>query len=348
MRHNLFVCNKENTRWERKCLVIMFMDHLFIEPRETLLDRCSHIENDLALEPPDVPPLCDSLPGLRSRMVDIGGLRLFCEEQGNGTPLMLLHGGPGHSHHGFHPAFSRLGDGVRVIYYDQRGCRHSEYAPGAGYSVGQSADDLEALRRALGIDRWVLLGHSYGGFLAQCYAAKYPQSVAGLLLVCSAIPSREMHHLNPSPLPEFLAPEEQAAQEAIFSNPALTNAQLMYNSLLNGRWKRNHYYRPTRETLARIARYEWVHDEGYYEAMATSMLDFDLTGVFDDGAIPTLIVEGRWDLTWNTDKPEKLHALHPHAPLEIFQQSGHLPFNDEPERFFKLLDDYLSGLLNAR
>jgi proline iminopeptidase len=317
---------------------------LFIAPRETLLDRRVHLESDLALEPPDVPPWCGLLPRLRPRLIDIGGARLFYEEQGEGMPLVLLHGGPGHSHHGFHPAFSRLGDGVRAIYYDQRGCGRSDCAPGSGYSVDQSIDDLEALRQALGISRWTVLGHSYGGFLAQCYAARHPAAVAGLLLVCSAIPSREMYHLDPSPLPDFLSPEEQAAQQAIFGNPALTPAQLMYNALVNGRWKRNFYYRPTRETLARIARYEWVHDEGYYDAVATSMLDFDLTGDFDAGALPTLIVEGHWDLTWNTDKPSKLHRLHPHARLEIFPNSGHMPFNDEPKRFFTLLDEFLAIL----
>jgi len=317
---------------------------LFVEPRETLLDRRAHVEDDLALEPPVVPPLGDLLPDLRPRLVEIGGLRLFCEEQGDGMPLVLLHGGPGHSHHGFHPAFSRLDDGVRAIYYDQRGCWRSDYYPGEGYSVAQSVADLEALRRALGIDRWAVLGHSYGGFLAQCYAARHPAFVAGLVLVGSAIPSREMFRLDPSPFPDFLSPEEQAAQEAIFANPALTPAQLMYNLLLNGRWRRNHYYRPTRETLARIARYEWTHDDGYYDAVVGDMLHWDLTGAFDAGAIPTLIVEGRWDLTWNTDKPDKLHRLHPHARLELFPRSGHLPFNDEPDHFFGLLEEFLAGL----
>lgn len=322
---------------------MMDLPDIFVTPRETLHDRRAHVESDLTLVPPTLPPLCALLPNLRPRLVDIGGLRLYVEEQGEGIPLVLLHGGPGHSHHGFHPAFSRLDGGTRVIYYDQRGCWRSDYAPEAGYSVAQSVDDLEALRRALGIVRWVVLGHSYGGFLAQCYAVKFPQSVAGLMLVCSAIPSREMFNLTPSPLPEFFSPEEQAAQDAIFNNPQLTDMQLMYNLLLNGRWRRNHYYRPTLDTLARIARYEYAHDAGYCEAVGKSMHDVDLTGAFD-GSIPTLLVEGRWDLTWNTDKSETLHALHPHAPLEIFPHSGHLPFNDEPERFFALLESFIGRL----
>lgn len=306
-----------------------------------MLDRPVHLEPGVILDVPVVPPLCDLLPDLCPRHVDIGdGVRLFCEEQGSGIPLVLLHGGPGNSHHSFHPAFSLLDDRIRAIYYDQRGCWRSDYTPGSGYCVDQSVEDLEALRRALGIERWVVLGHSYGGFLAQWYAAKHTSSIAGLILVCSAIPSKDMYTLT-STYPEYLIPEEQAMQDRIFGDPSLTQAQLMYNIQINGRWKRNQYYRPSTDTLSRTALYEWTFDEGYYDDIAQSMLACDVTGAFDDGAIPTLIVEGRWDNTWNTDKPAKLHKLHPQARLEYFQMSGHLPFNDEPERFFPMIEEFV-------
>ena len=87
-------------------------------------------------------------------------------------PVVLLNGGPGATHHYFHPWFSRAKDFARVIYYDQRGCGLSDYNPGAGYSVFQAVEDLEQLRRALEIDQWVVAGHSYGGYLAQQYAVQ--------------------------------------------------------------------------------------------------------------------------------------------------------------------------------
>ena len=60
--------------------------------------------------------------------------------------MVLLHGGPGGTHHYFHPTFSRAAEFSRVIYYDQRGCGLSDYAPGEGYTIQQAADDIEALR----------------------------------------------------------------------------------------------------------------------------------------------------------------------------------------------------------
>ncbi len=57
-----------------------------------------------------------------------------------------------------------------------------------------------------------------------------------------------------------------------------------------------------------------------------------------------MIMEGQWDLTWNTDKPDVLHKNHPNARLVLFDESAHSPFDDEPEKFFDTLRDYVSSL----
>jgi proline iminopeptidase len=97
---------------------------------------------------PDTPKLCDSFQGDRGK-VDIGDCSLYTEsEPGTGKyPLVLLHGGPGATHHYFHPYLSRAaGSFQSVNYYDQRGCGESDYSPGQRYSIDQAVDDLEALR----------------------------------------------------------------------------------------------------------------------------------------------------------------------------------------------------------
>ena len=101
-------------------------------------------------------------------------------------PIVLLHGGPGATNHDFHPHF--LGrENFLVITYDQRGTGISDYVKGEGYSSPQAAADLDNLRLALGIKKWVVSGHSYGGLLAQYYATKYPENLAGLALVGSSL-----------------------------------------------------------------------------------------------------------------------------------------------------------------
>jgi len=313
------------------------------EKRERAMDRVVHIEEGIIREIPSVPRLCDNM-NIRKEKVDIGDCKLYCEQEGQGTALVLLHGGPGATHHNFHPWFSQAKDFARVIYYDQRGCGLSDYQPGKGYSVDQAVDDLDRLRQALGIDQWAVLGHSYGGFLAQYYATKHPENVQGLVLMCA---STGLHGQSlPSRQGEFISPEERQKMNQIRKTSGLSIAQLVYNNHLNGDWKRQSYYKPTREQLAQTALYGWVHDfdHNFNGVMSRSQNAVDLEGAFAQCPIPTLILEGTWDMSWNTDKPERLRRNHPNARLVMFEASAHSPFEDEPEAFFPVLKDFVTTL----
>ncbi len=310
--------------------------------RERAMDRIVHIEQGIIRDIPQVPRLCDSM-AIQKGKIDIGGCNLYCEQEGEGVLLVLINGGPGGTHHCFHPYFSRAKDFARIIYYDQRGCGLSDYKPDKGYTVAQAVDDLDHLRQSLGIDRWVLLGFSYGGLLAQCYATKYPQNAKGLVLVGSS-----MGFLDSSPSRdyEFVSRQEQEKFEQIRRTPGLSMAQAVYNLHLNGDWKRQNYYRPSREDLARMALYEWVQDKDFGHH-GPSENEVDLPGAFKHCPIPTLILEGKWDMSWSADKPQRFHKNHPNAKLIIFNESAHSIFEDEPEAFFKELRQFLSGLADV-
>ena len=82
--------------------------------RETVLDRVVYIHTGLIREIPKVPPYCDSLK-LSKRRVNVGDCELYYEQEGDGLPLVLLHGGPGATHHYFHPSFTQAGSFAKVI-----------------------------------------------------------------------------------------------------------------------------------------------------------------------------------------------------------------------------------------
>ena len=309
--------------------------------RETVLDRKVHICDDLR-EVPDVTPLCEQTPGLTTRRISADEGVLHCEIEGAGTPLVLLSGGPGCSHHYFHPSFSRAASFAQVIYYDQRGTGQSEPDPRAErYALRQAVADLDRLRTELGFARWVVLGHSYGGLLAQCYALEHPERVLGLVLVCAAF---ALPRAKPAPTRQynFISPEERTRIEAIQREPGVPTEQRIFNAHLNGDWKRQNYYRPSEEQLARTVRYEWTPAPGFQNQIGQDWEHIDLAGEFDDFAPPTLLMEARWDLTWNTDKPQVLQQHHPRAQLVILEESGHSPFDDEPDEFFSVLSGFVS------
>ena len=322
------------------------------EKRESILDRVVHIEPALITVIPPVSRWCDRLE-LRKERIDVGDAQLYVEEEGKGIPLVLINGGPGGTHHCFHPWFSRAKEVARVIYYDQRGCGLSDFKPGKeGYSVRQAIDDLDAVRIAKKIDKWVVLGYSYGGFLAQYYTVTYPEHVAGLILL-GASPAWEDDMDSRQYM--FISEKERARLEEIGEqvgqlrkNKNLSRKEtiqiLIYNNLLNGDWKRQNFYKPDREGMARIALYEWDNDVDFNSILNTSQSGVDLTGAFDLNPIPTLILEGKWDLTWSEEKPGIMQTHHPKAKLVIFEHAGHGIYDEDTEHFFAVLREFLQGL----
>jgi len=323
------------------------------QQRETIFDRVVHLEPTVITEIPETPRLEESL-GISGRHISVGDAELWVAEEGTGIPLVLINGGPGGTHHGFHPWFGQAAGFSRVIYYDQRGCGLSDYEPGPdGYSVDQAVEDLEGLRKALGLDSFVLLGFSYGGFLAQYYTTHYPEHVTGLVLV-GASPGIKAD-VGRSRQREFMSQEELDRRQVtlrelreIAPTRGWSSAELLalvvYNNHINGDWKRQHYYKPSPERMAQIALYEWVQDDNFNSVMGQSQGGIDFTGAFDANPVPTLVMEGEWDLTWGPEKRDVLAGNHPNGKLVTFAAAGHSIFNEDPEGFFNTLEDFVQGL----
>jgi len=127
----------------------------------------------------------------------VNGVRLYVDIEGSGlvpdgprmrekSTLVLLHGGPGFDHSMYKPAFSALSDIAQIVYYDHRGCGRSENGPTDRWTLDQWGDDVRALCDTLGIEKPIVLGTSFGGFVAQSYATRHPGHAAKLILVSTA------------------------------------------------------------------------------------------------------------------------------------------------------------------
>jgi proline iminopeptidase len=337
-------------------LVLAFLGYFWLREspeRETIFDRVVSIPKELVLNVPFPQPWCDELPGLKKGFVDVAnGGKLYYEEEGNGIPVVLINVGPGLSHQFFHSYFSQLKDSVRIIYYDQRGTgKSSADATGKTYTVQQAVEDLDGLRAVLQIDRWVVLGWSYGGLLAQCYALTYPERVMGLILGAAetGLPS----NVTNSREQLFISQAEQGAIKNISTmaqEGKLTPAQKCYNQYLSGDWKRLSYYKPLLDESMRACLYDWSPAPGFVELISKALYSrspesvqtINLQDKFADFEIPTLILEARWDLSWwDPKRAEAMRKNHPHAQVEMFEKSGHKIFADEPGKLFDLLRKFL-------
>ncbi|MFN4156947.1 MAG: alpha/beta fold hydrolase [Gemmobacter sp.] len=129
--------------------------------------------------------------------VAVNGVRLYVDVMGAGLVpdgvamrerpvIVMVHGGPGADHTVFKPAFGQLADVAQMVFYDQRGNGRSEGDEPADWTLAQWADDLRGLCDTLGIVRPVVLGTSFGGFVAQAYAVRHPGHAAALILISTA------------------------------------------------------------------------------------------------------------------------------------------------------------------
>jgi proline iminopeptidase len=134
-----------------------------------------------------------SRPAIKKIKVSTENVTLFVRIAGNpssGNVLIGINGGPGQSSSYMHNLERLAGAEFAVVTYDQRGTGQST-KPSNGYALTEYAADLEAIRKAVGIQKVHIFGHSWGGIIAMCYAAAYPQNVRSIILMGSGPPTRE-------------------------------------------------------------------------------------------------------------------------------------------------------------
>ena len=129
--------------------------------------------------------------------IEVNGAKLFFDVEGAGLipdgprmktkpTLVLLHGGPGFDHTMYKPAFSVLADIVQILYFDHRGNGRSTGGSPETWNLTQWGDDVKGLCDALGIEKPIVYGGSFGGFVAQAYATRHPDHPAKLVLASTA------------------------------------------------------------------------------------------------------------------------------------------------------------------
>lgn len=115
--------------------------------------------------------------------MDAHGVMIYYKILGRGEPLMIVHGGPGASHDYFLPYLLPLTRHNKVVFIDERGSgRSQKLEERSGYTVENMVEDVEMVRTSLNLGKINLLGHSYGGALAQAYALKYQRNLSHLIL----------------------------------------------------------------------------------------------------------------------------------------------------------------------
>lgn len=285
----------------------------------------------------------------------VNGAELYYEVLGpEGAPAILtLHGGPGISdHRKAKEAFEPLTDEYRVVVYDHRGCGQSSLTP--PYSNEQYARDAEALREHLGLGEVVLLGGSYGGFIAQEYATSIgTEDVAAIVLRDTAAHSGWEEQAR-----ETARGQWDELQRRAFDVPDVTWDE--FERMMDGEMRSDAefervfhavapLYAPSFDEFDAEAAREATESRQFHHETHNTMfteaypgMDYreDLPGV----DVPVLVTVGRGDWITPPGASEEIADLLPNARLEIFEDSGHSPNLDQQEEYIALVREFLDDV----
>lgn len=282
-------------------------------------------------------------PPLEHRTVEARGLRFAVHVTPpvpGATPLVCVNGGMLFSYRLLWPALSPLARRRQLVLYDQRGRGASQAPPGARASrIEYDAGDVGAIRAALGIPVWDVLGHSWGGGIALLGAAMDQAGTRRIVTVDAVGPTSDwMEPLHAAALARLRPDEREALGEYSVerlsaSDPAVQSdyAQAMYPAWFAHRELADYFAAPRGESATGAAVLARLRREGYDWRDRLRALDR-----------PVLVIHGEQDALPARVALEHAELL-PHARLALVSGAGHMPFWEAPERFFALVEDFLTA-----
>jgi proline iminopeptidase len=287
---------------------------------------------------------------MQEGFVDSHGALIYYMSVGQGAPLMIIHGGPGESHDYFLPHLLPLMRTNRLIFIDERGSgKSSKLEDVRQYTVANMVEDIETVRRALGLGKISLLGHSFGGPLVEAYAFKYQKNLSHLILASTFASTKELNAALAKIKSNMPAKDRERLE-------ALEAAGLFGQG---GPWEHGRYTEDYAKLAWGIGYFPYLyqnHPDPNYDASSTTgiawdvyremwgsqgeyIVDGNLTEVeyvdkLSQIKVPTLIIVGDHDES-DPKMSEEMHARMAGSNLVILPKSGHMTFVDQPEKFLE-------------
>lgn len=241
--------------------------------------------------------------------------------------LIVLHGGPGFDHARMRPDFDHFADIAQVIYLDHRGNGRSQPSDPRTWSLAQWGDDVKAVCDALGIEKPIVFGQSFGGMVAQAYATRHPGHAAGVVISSSA------------------ARMNFAATYAFFERKGGLEARTIAERF----WTRfsdedlDDYVRvcmplyatkPPADPDQASRSLRNIHVMRHFSSTGGEIHRMDFRAALVGVSCPTLVVGGMEDPITPPQLSEEIAAHLPAGATELhlFKGCGHGPFRDAPER----------------
>lgn len=281
--------------------------------------------------------------------VTVNGTRLFFDVTGMGLApdgpglrekptLILLHGGPGFDHTHLKPDYDTLADVAQVIWLDHRGNGRSLSDDPSGWNLAQWGDDVRGFCDALGIEKPIVLGVSFGGFVAQSYATRHPDHVGKLVLVSTAA-RMDLSEVYAA-FERIGGPEARRIAEAFWDHPT-PESRRIYRERCHPLYYTRSLGDPHRNDRSIVRDAVSMHFAG----PGNEMQRFDFRADLARVRCPTLVMSGERDPITPMAFGETIAR---HLPPDLaefvrFPDAGHGIVNDVPDAFLAKLRAFLAA-----
>jgi proline iminopeptidase len=284
--------------------------------------------------------------GFHCGFVRRGQAQLYFETTGEGTALVLVHGGANHGI--FHDGLIDLASDCTLVYYDQRGYGHTRVGFGGDSpaTLATEVADLDALRRHLGFERIDLLALSNGGPIAIDYTLAHPERVRRLILLDTYADNDDRISMAQPLVAEAINDEgRQTALQKIRADETLDELQRKVEEFLL--LPHTHHHSPVPRSLVETWYATGVLDRNIPKDQrrfqSTPERDYSRLGDLTRIHCPTLVICGRHDRVTPLPHSQKMAAQLPRGELAILELSGHLGHIEERDRFLNLVRQFLAG-----
>src|SRR6186713_2668286 len=289
-----------------------------------------------------------------SQMIQIDGkYNVWTKKIGDGKiKVLLLHGGPGFSHDYFECFEDFLPkEGAEIYYYDQLGSGNSDNpSDTALWNVPRFVEEVEQVRKALGLDSFYLLGHSWGGMLAMEYLQKYQGHVKGAIL-SNMTAGMKSYITYSAQLKKKLFTEQDIKTYDSLDKLKLYDSPQYQELLMNKLYTQvicripvENWPEPLMRAFKKANHTVYIQMQGVDEFHVTgNFKDWEMWDRLPNIKVPTLVLGGVYD-EMNPDDMKKEGQLIPNSRTYLCPNGSHLSMYDDQQNYFKNLLDFLKDV----
>ena len=275
----------------------------------------------------------------------VNGIDIYYKIIGEGLPLVFVHGGPGLEHTYFLPHMNELAKDYQLIYFDQR-CsgRSGGNVDSALITINQFVEDIEGLRKALNLSNMNLVGHSFGGLLAQYYAIQYSENLNSLVLMNTAGANSEFLTGPGNPKCQMTDEDRQALNALISSFDPNNLTPELWEEFFRLQFRKNFYNKTLLDSLDLSFMESTAQNVPYVNSLMLGNLgEFDIHQDLSNIICPTLIIHSEYEPV-RLELIDQIKENIKDSRLEVIDQCGHFPFIEAREQLSETLNSFYNNL----